>query len=190
MSKLDTLRRGLDLFPGEKDPAPGRSLDAMRADARRRLGRESASVAVICASIVALSVLAVTESLPALRGSTLSSSVLSGTLMGLFCVAGVVSVRQIAALRRALADERELRRYYARENDELTAHMEREVARTFVRAIPALAVVAIFAGALVSFEAMAAVAATLVFLSLALLAIKLSYRARFHAGAEGDAGLE
>ena len=101
MSKLDTLRRGLDLFPGEKDPAPGRSLDAMRADARRRLGRESASVAVICASIVALSVLAVTESLPALRGSTLSSSFLSGALMGLFCVAGVVSVRQVAALRRA-----------------------------------------------------------------------------------------
>lgn len=190
MSKLDTLRRGLDLFPGEKDPEPARSLDALRADARRRLARESASAAVICASIVALSVLAVTESLPALRGSTLSSSFLSGALMGLFCVAGVVSVRQIAALRRALADERELRRYYARENDELTAHMEREVARTFVRAIPALAVVAIFAGALVSFEAMAAVAATLVFLSLALLAIKLSYRARFHAGAEGDAGLE
>ena len=162
MSKLDTLRRGLDLFPGEKDPAPGRSLGAMRADARRRLGRESASVAVICASIVALSVLAVTESLPALRGSTLSSSFLSGALMGLFCVAGVVSVRQVAALRRALADE----------------------------AIPALAVVAIFAGALVSFEAMAAVAATLVFLSLALLAIKVSYRARYRAGAEGDAGLE
>lgn len=38
-----------------------------------------------------------------------------------------------------------------------------------------------------SFQAMAAVAATLVFLSLALLAVKLSYRARYRAGAEGGA---
>lgn len=39
MSKLDTLRNALDLFPAEKGPVPGRSLDALRADARRRLGR-------------------------------------------------------------------------------------------------------------------------------------------------------
>ena len=187
MSKLDTLRNALDLFPAEKGPVPGRSLDALRADARRRLGRESASAAVIGASLVALCVLVATDGLPALRGDTPSSSFLGGFLMGLFCVAGVVSVRQIVALRHALADDRELRRYYARENDELMAHMEREVARTFVRAIPALAVVAIFVGALVSFQAMAAVAATLVFLSLALLAVKLSYRARYRAGAEGGA---
>ena len=187
MSKLDTLRNALDLFPAETGPVPGRSLDALRADARRRLGRESASAAVIGASLVALCVLVATDGLPALRGEAPSSSFLGGFLMGLFCVAGVVSVRQVMALRRALADDRELRRYYARENDELTAHMEREVARTFVRAIPALAVVAIFVGALVSFQAMAAVAATLVFLSLALLAIKLSYRARYRAGVEGGA---
>ena len=42
MSKLDTLRNALDLFPAEKGLVPGRSLDALRADARRRLGRESA----------------------------------------------------------------------------------------------------------------------------------------------------
>ena len=64
--------------------------------------------------------------------------------------------------------------------------MEREIARTFVRAIPLLAVVAIFVGALVSFEAMVAVAATLVFLATALLVVKLSYQARYRTGAEAE----
>ena len=54
--------------------------------------------------------------------------------------------------------------------------MEREIARTFIQIMPALAVIAIFVGALVSVEAMAAAAATLVFLSVALLAVKLSYK--------------
>ena len=186
MSKLDTLRRGLDPFPSEKDLAPGSSLDALRESARRRLRRETVLTVMTCAVMVALVVLCVTGSLPALRGSMFSSAFMGGFLTGLFAVAATLSVRQVRSLRRALADDRELRRYYARENDELTAHMEREIARTFVRAIPLLAVVAIFAGALVSFEAMVAVAATLVFLATALLVVKLSYRARLRAEAETE----
>lgn len=187
MTKPDTLRRNPDPFPGEKDLAPDRSLAALRADAQRRLRRETVSTVMTCAVMAALVVLSATESLPALRGNMFSSTFMGGFLTGLFAVAATLSVRQVVALRRALADDRELRRYYARENDELTAHMEREIARTFVRTIPLLAVVAIFGGALVSFEAMVAVAATLVFLATALLVVKLSYRARYRAGAEGGA---
>ena len=186
-SKLDTLRQNPAPSHGEKNPEPAGSLDALRAEARRRLRRESASVAVMtCAVMVALVMLTFTESLPALRGSMFSSNFIGGFLTGGFAVAATLSVRQVMSLRRALADDRELRRYFARENDELTAHMEREIARTFVRAIPLLAVVAIFVGALVSFEAMVAVAATLAFLATALLAVKLSYRARYRAGAEAE----
>lgn len=97
----------------------------------------------------------------------------------------VVTIKNIVDLRRALSDDRALRRLHAKENDELQAHMEREVARTFIQIMPALAVIAIFAGALVSLEAMAAAAATLVFLSVALLVVKLSYKIRLQ-GEIGD----
>mgnify|MGYP006988455855 FL=1 len=186
MSKLDTLRQNPAPSHGEKNPEPAGSLDALRAEARRRLRRETVSTVMTCAVMVALVMLTFTESLPALRGSMFSSNFIGGFLTGGFAVAATLSVRQVMSLRRALADDRELRRYFARENDELTAHMEREIARTFVRAIPLLAVVAIFVGALVSFEAMVAVAATLVFLATALLAVKLSYRARYRTGAETE----
>lgn len=96
-----------------------------------------------------------------------------------------ISIKNIVDLRRALSDDRALRRLHAKENDELQAHMEREVARTFIQIMPALAVIAIFAGALVSLEAMAAAAATLVFLSVALLVVKLSYKIRLQ-GEIGD----
>ena len=65
--------------------------------------------------------------------------------------------------------------------------MEREIARMFIQIMPALAVVAIFAGALVGLEAMAAVAATLVFLSLALLAVKLYVKAGYRHEVAEDA---
>ena len=42
--------------------------------------------------------------------------------------------------------------------------------------MPALAVVAVLAGALVSFESMISVAATLVFLALVLLGVKIYYK--------------
>lgn len=187
MSKLDTLRQSPVPSGGEKNPALASSLAALRAEARHRLRRETISTVMACAVMAALVVLAVTGSLPALRGSMFSSAFVGGFLAGLFAVVATLSVRQVMGLRGALADDRELRRYFARENDELTAHMEREIARTFVQTIPLLAVVAIFVGALVSFEAMIAVAATLVFLATALLVVKLSYRARYRAGAEGEA---
>ena len=104
--------------------------------------------------------------------------------MGLCTVAAVVTIKNIVDLRRALSDDRALRHLHAKENDELQAHMEREIARSFVQIMPALAVIAIFVGALVSLEAMAA-AATLVFLSVALLVVKLSYKIRLQ-GEIGD----
>lgn len=96
-----------------------------------------------------------------------------------------ISIKNIVDLRRALSDDRALRRRRAKENDELQAHMEREVARTLIQIMPALAVIAIFAGALVSLEAMAAAAATLMFLSVVLLVVKLSYKIRLQ-GEIGD----
>ena len=106
--------------------------------------------------------------------------------MGLCAIAAVVTIKNIVDLRRALTDDQVLRRLHAKENDELQAHMEREIARSFVQIMPALAVIAIFVGALVSLEAMAAAAATLVFLSVALLVVKLSYKTRL----QGEIGNE
>lgn len=161
------------------------SIDALREDASRRLRRETLSAAAICIVLVTGGALTVTESLPALSGTTSRSAFLSGAVMGLFAVAAVVTIKNIVDLRRALSDDRALRRLHAKENDELQAHMEREVARTFIQIMPALAVIAIFAGALVSLEAMAAAAATLVFLSVVLLVVKLSYKIRLQ-GEIGD----
>ncbi|MBM6675833.1 hypothetical protein H6A07_03620 [Olsenella uli] len=101
----------------------------------------------------------------------------------MFTVAAGITARQVLNLRRALQDETELRRFLARENDELQAHLEREVARAYVRLLPALAVVAVFVGALVGFESMVSVAATLVFLALVLLAVKIYYKQRLAAPA-------
>lgn len=97
-----------------------------------------------------------------------------------------ISIKNIVDLRRALSDDRALRRLHAKENDELQAHMEREVARTFIQIMPALAVIAIFAGAIVSLESMAAAAATLVFLSVVLLVVKLSYKIRLQGEIDDD----
>lgn len=158
-----------------------KNLARLHEEARRRLRREKLSAATICLALAALGALTATHNLPALNSGVRGSGFLGGFLMGLFCVAGVVTIRRIVNLRHALADDQALRNLYAKEHDELQAHMEREIARTFVQIIPALAVVAIFAGSLVSFEAMIAVAATLVFLSLALLVIKVSHTTRYRS---------
>ena len=152
------------------------TIEALRRDARRRLRRESISAAAICIVLVTGGALTATDNLPAISGTTTTSAFLLGAVMGLCAVAAVVTIKTIVSLRRALTDDQTLRRLYAKENDEFQAHMEREIARTFVQIMPALAVIAIFAGALVSVEAMAVAAATLVFLSIALLAVKLSYK--------------
>ena len=152
------------------------TIDALRKDARSRLRRETISAAAICIVLVTGSALTATDNLPAISGTTTTSAFLLGAVMGLCAVAAVVTIKNIVNLRRALSDDQALRRLYAKENDELQAHMEREIARTFVQIMPALAVIAIFVGALVSVEAMAAAAATLVFLSVALLAVKLFYK--------------
>lgn len=154
------------------------TIEALRKDARRRLRRESISAAAICIVLVTGGALAATDNLPAISGTTTTSAFLLGAVMGLCAVAAVVTIKNIVNLRRALSDDQALRRLYAKENDELQAHMEREVARTFIQLMPVLAVIAIFVGALVSLEAMAAVAATLVFLSVALLIVKASYKIR------------
>ncbi len=160
------------------------TVETLRKDARSRLRRETISAAAICIVLVTGSALIATDNLPAISGTTTTSAFLLGAVMGLCAVAAVVTIKTIVNLRRALADDQALRRLYAKENDELQAHMEREIARTFIQIMPALAVIAIFVGALVSLEAMAAAAATLVFLSVALLAVKLSYKIRLASDAE------
>lgn len=160
------------------------AVETLRKDARSRLRRETISAAAICIVLVTGSALAATDNLPAISGTTTTSAFLLGAVMGLCAVAAVVTIKNIVNLRRALSDDQALRRLYAKENDELQAHMEREIARTFVQIMPALAVIAIFVGALVSLEAMAAAAATLVFLSVALLAVKLSYKIRLVGDAD------
>lgn len=160
------------------------AVETLRKDARSRLRRETISAAAICIVLVTGSALTATDNLPAISGTTTTSAFLLGAVMGLCAVAAVVTIKNIVNLRRALSDDQALRRLYAKENDELQAHMEREIARTFVQIMPALAVIAIFVGALVSLEAMAAAAATLVFLSVALLAVKLSYKIRLVGDAD------
>ncbi|WP_418742492.1 hypothetical protein [Enorma massiliensis] len=161
------------------------TIESLREDAARRLRRETLSAAAICIVLIMGGALTATENLPALNGTTSTSAFLLGAVMGLCTVAAVVTIKNIVDLRRALSDDRALRHLHAKENDELQAHMEREIARSFVQIMPALAVIAIFVGALVSLEAMAAAAATLVFLSVALLVVKLSYKIRLQ-GEIGD----
>ncbi|MCR8907071.1 hypothetical protein NW198_00350 [Thermophilibacter sp. ET337] len=150
--------------------------EALRTTIRRRLRRERILLAVMFAAWASLVALITTDTLPALHGDARISGFLSGFMMGMFTVAAGITARQVLSLRRALRDEAELRRFLARENDELQAHLEREVARAYVQLLPALAVVAVLVGALVSFESMVSVAATLVFLALVLLAVKIYYK--------------
>ena len=157
------------------------TIDTLREDASKRLRRETMSAAAICIVLVAGGALTATDNLPALNGTTSTSAFLLGAVMGLCAVAAVVTIKNIMELRRALSDDQALRRLHAKENDELQAHLEREVARSFIQTMPALAVIAIFVGALVSLEAMAAVAATIVFLSVALLVVKATYKIRLRS---------
>lgn len=152
--------------------------EALRTTIRRRLRRERVLLAVMFAAWATTVALITTDALPALHGDARTSGFLSGFMMGMFTVAAGITARQVLNLRRALQDEAELRRFLARENDELQAHLEREVARAYVQLMPVLAVVAVLVGALVSFESMVTVAATLVFLALVLLAVKICYKQR------------
>lgn len=158
--------------------AGARGIGRTREDIRRRLRRGGASLAVILAAIVAVGAMTVTDSFPAAGDSEFASSFVGGFLMGLLACAGAVTARQLVELRRALASDAALRRLHARENDELRAHLEREVARTFVQIIPALAAVIVVAAALAGTEAMVSATATLVFLSVALLLVKLWHKRR------------
>ena len=158
-----------------------KTAEALRATVRRRLRRERILLAVILVAWAALLALTLSDQLPALHADLRASGFLSGFMMGMFTVAAGITARQVLGLRRALRDEAELRRFLARENDELQAHLEREVARTYVQLMPALAVIAVLAGALVSFESMVTVAATLVFLALVLLGVKIYYKRRLAA---------
>lgn len=154
--------------------------EALRATVRRRLRRERILLAVILVAWAALLALTLSDQ-PPLHADLRASGFLSGFIMGIFIVAGAITARQAHNLQRALSDDAELRRFQAREHDELRAHTEREVARTYVQLMPALAVIAVLAGALVSFESMVTVAATLVFLALVLLGVKIYYKRRLAA---------
>ena len=154
-----------------------KSAETLRADIRRRVRREGASLAVICVAIVALAVMALGGALPN-AGDDFVTSFAVGFLMGLLAFAAAYTVRQIRELRRALADDASLRRLLAKENDELEAHMAREVARTFVRLIPPLSAVIVVVAALVGREAMLSAVGTLLTLCTALLLVKLWYKHR------------
>ena len=158
-----------------------KTAEALRATVRRRLRRERILLAVILVAWAALLALTMSGKLPALHADPRASGFLSGFMMGIFIVAGAITARQAHSLQRALSDDAELRRFQAREHDELRAHTERETARAYVQLMPALAVVAVLAGALVSFESMVTVAATLVFLALVLLGVKIYYKRRLAA---------
>ena len=155
-----------------------KTAEFLRTDICRRLRRGRISLAVILAAWATLLALTTSGAFPSPHADSRTASFLSGFLMGGFAVAAGVTARQLVGLRRALRDETELRRFLARENDELQAHLEREVARTFVQLMPALAVFAVLFGALASFESMLAVAGTLVFLALALLVVKIYFKRR------------
>ena len=159
------------------------TVEALRITIRRRLRRERILLAVMFAAWATTVALITADALPALHGDSRISGFLSGFMMGMFAVAAGITARQVLNLRRALQDEAELRRFLARENDELQAHLEREVARAYVQLMPALAVVAVLVGALVSFDSMVTVAATLVFFALVLLAVKICYKQRLAAPA-------
>ena len=152
------------------------SAEALRTTIRRRLRRERILLAVILVAWAALLALTMSGRLPALHADLRASGFLSGFMMGIFVVAGGITARQAHSLQRALEDDAELRRLQVREHDELRAHTERETARTYVQLMPALAVVAVLVGALVSFESLISVAATLVFLALVLLVVKIYYK--------------
>lgn len=184
MRRRESLHR--DPSPFDRPSTSPTTLGALRDDVRRRLHQEAISLGIIGIAIIADAYLTVTDQLPALHGGDFAPSFLAGFLMGLFVVAGVVTANKIRQLARALASDTELRRLHAREHDELEAHIEREVARTFIHALPVLAVIVIFASALVSTDALLTVAATLVFFSVVLIAMKLGCKARFRADADAD----
>ena len=84
--------------------------EALRATVRRRLRRERALLAVILAAWAALLALSMSDALPALHADLRVSGFLSGFIMGIFVVAGGITARRAHSLRRALADDAELRR--------------------------------------------------------------------------------
>lgn len=156
------------------------SIETLRADVERSLRANTLQTAAIClgAAVIALHVASGDALSP--YDDVRASSFVSGVISGLLAVAIVISVKRIVDLRRALSSETELRRYLAKEHDELRAHMEREMARRFVQVLPVLFVVTIVVAAFVSVEAMVAATATELFLAFAFLAVKVSCRRRYH----------
>lgn len=69
------------------------TIESLREDAARRLRRETLSAAAICIVLVMGGALTATENLPALNGTTSTSAFLLGTVMGLFAVAAVVTIK-------------------------------------------------------------------------------------------------
>lgn len=162
------------------------STEKLRADAERDLRRATLCAAVVCLALAGGGLRLAQGGVDLLYGDARVSSFVCGAATGILAVAAAVAVRRVVGLRRALADDAALRRMRAREHDELRAHVEREAALAFAQALPALFAVAIAAAGFAGVEALAAVAATVVFLSAALLAAKLACRARWRAGSEEE----
>ena len=158
------------------------TIDTLRKHASTRLRRETMSAAAICIVLVTGGALTATESLPALSGTTSTSAFLSGAVMG-----------PLRCRRRDHHQEyrRSAPRAFRRPGRCVVSTPRRTTSSRPIwsgrsrgrssQIMPALAVVAIFVGALVSLEAMASAAATLVFLSVALLVVKAVYKMRLHS---------
>lgn len=156
------------------------SIETLRADVERSLRANTLQTAAICLGAAVLALHVASGDVLSPYDDARASSFVSGVISGLLAVAIVISVKRIVDLRRALSSETELRRYLAKEHDELRAHMEREMARRFVQVLPVLFVVTIVVAAFVSVEAMVAATATELFLAFAFLAVKVSCRRRYH----------
>lgn len=162
------------------------SIETLRADVERSLRANTLQTAAICLGTVVLALHVASGDAPSLYDDARASSFVSGVISGLLAVALVISAKRIVDLRRALSSETELRRYLAKEHDELRMHMEREMARRFVQVLPVLFVVTIVVAAFVSVEAMVAATATELFLAFAFLAVKVSCRRRYRAEEDAE----
>lgn len=150
-----------------------KSINTLRAQTEQRLRRKGAAAALFVILGSAVSMGAITESLPAAHGDARISGFLGGFLFGLLIVALIYTARKIIELRRALSSDLELKRLYARENDELARHQRSEIGRLFSEAFLPLLVTSIVVAGMLSFEAMIGIAAVTVALAITYAGISL-----------------
>ncbi len=160
------------------------SIQTIREDTQRTLRQSSLYAAVICLAIASLSALTISDSLPAVNGNSDTTDFVSGLALGIVIVAAVMTIARCVQLRRALTSDQELRRFYAKEHDELAECVRRDTASEFVRIQPLLGTIAIIVAAFVGEEALMATAATVVLFSVTLVACKFVCKHRYADGGE------